>query len=300
LIERQHGELCYLQFNHYRQFPELIHGIFTRAGGYSAAPYRGLNTSTSLKIAGADSVDNVARNRQLVLQALAIENYPCVTLWQIHSADVAIFDARDEWRTDWAYHSYYERTWTPTSIHKGDALITTQRGIAIAFSFADCAPILLYDPVKQAIGIAHGGWRGTARGIAAATIAAMQEHFGCQPDHIYAGIGPAIGPCCYEVSEAVRQLFTGQLQFDERPVLERYRAIVRDSAQFSTLQLAERTSLRLDLRETNRRQLLMMGLTADHIEVAGICTCCQRERFFSHRGEHGKTGRFPAVIALHS
>jgi YfiH family protein len=300
LIERQHDELCYLQFNHYQPLPELQHGIFTRAGGYSAAPYQGLNTSTSLKIVGADSVDNVVRNRQLVLQALAIEDYPCVTLWQIHSADVAIFDARDEWRTDWAYHSYYERPWTPTSIRKGDALITMQRGLAIAFSFADCVPILLYDPVKQAIGIAHGGWRGTARGIAATTIAAMQEHFGCRPGDIHAGIGPSIGPCCYEVGEAVRELFTGRLQFDERPVAQRYRAIVRDSAQFSKVQLPGREGLRLDLWETNRRQLLMMGLAANHIEMAGICTCCQRERFFSHRGEHGKTGRFPVVIALHA
>jgi YfiH family protein len=300
LIERQHGELCYLQFKHYQQFPELIHGIFTRAGGYSEAPYRGLNTSTSLKIAGADSVDNVVRNRQLVLQTLAIEDYPCITLWQIHSAGVAIFDPRDEWRTDWAYHSYYERTWTPASIRKGDALVTRQPGIAIAFSFADCSPILLYDPTMQAIGIAHGGWRGTARGITAATVAAMQEHFGCQPDHIYAGIGPTIGPCCYEVGETVRQLFLGELQFDEMPVQEHYRAIVRDSAQFSTLQLPDQSSLHLDLCETNRRQLLMMGLPDDHIEVAGICTCCQSERFFSHRGEHGRTGRFPAVIALHA
>jgi YfiH family protein len=300
LIERQHGELCYLQFGHYQQFPELTHGIFTRAGGHSEAPYRSLNTSTSLKIPGSDSVDNVVRNRQLVLQALAIGDYPCVTLWQIHSADVAIYDPHDEWRTDWAYHSYYERNWTPESIRKADALITRQRGIGIAFSFADCVPILLYDPLAQVIGIAHGGWRGTARGIAAVTVDTMRERFGCQPDHIYAGIGPAIGSCCYEVSEIVRALFTGQQQFEERPVPERYRAIVRDSAQFSTLQLPNRASLRLDLWEANRQQLLMVGLAAEHIEIASICTCCQSERFFSHRGEHGKTGRFPAVIALHA
>lgn len=298
MIEQQHGSLRYLQFPHYQQFPELTHGIFTRQGGHSQPPYQGLNTSTSLKAEYHDSVDNVVLNRQLTLQALAMQEYPCITLWQIHGADIATFDSKDEWRTDWAYHSYYERTWTPATIRKADALITKQRGIGLALSFADCTPILLYDASEHVIGIAHGGWRGTARGIAAVTVEAMCEQFGCQPGNIYAGIGPAIGVCCYEVSAYVQDLFLGKQHFDEMPTLERHRALVRESATFSTRQLPDRSSLRLDLCETNRNQLLMAGLTPDHIEVADICTHCNIDRFFSHRGEHGRTGRFPVLIAL--
>ncbi len=297
MIEHQWGEVCYLQFSHYRQFPGLIHGIFTRQGGYSPAPYSSLNTSTPPFKQG-DSIDNVIRNRTLALQALDLAHYPCVTLWQIHGADIAIFDTQAEWRTDWASHSYYERTWTPRSIHKADALITKERSAAIALSFADCVPILLYDPVEQVIGQVHGGWRGTARGIVAAAIDAMNEHFGCLPRNIYAGIGPAIGSCCYEVSEAVQQLFLGHLQFETMPTLEQYRSLVNESAVFSTLSLSGRTSLRLDLQATNRNQLLMAGLLPDHIEVMEICTCCNRDRFFSHRGEQVRTGRFPVLMAL--
>jgi YfiH family protein len=301
LIELQYEDLQYLQFSqisHQQPFPELIHGVFTRLGGFSPPPYQGLNTSTPVRSEHRDSVDNVIRNRQRVLQALNMQDYPCVTLWQVHGAGVATFKYEDEWRTDWAYHSYYERTWTPQSIRKADALITRERGIGLALSFADCTPIIFYDPVEQVIGTAHGGWRGTARGIVVATVEAMREQFGCLPANIRACIGPTIGVCCYEVSEHVRQLFSGELEFDDMPTHPDLRAIVHESATFTTVQLPDRASLRLDLWETTRRQLLLAGLQSEHIEVAGICTCCNRERFFSYRGENGITGRFAVMIAL--
>ncbi len=297
MIEQQHEALHYLQFSHYQPFSDLIHGIFTRQGGFSPPPYQGLNTSAPVRSEHRDTVDNVIRNRQLVLQALDIQHYPCVTLWQVHGADIATFSYQDEWRTDWAYHSYYERSWTPSSIRKGDALITCERGVGLAFSFADCTPIVFYDPVERVIGIAHGGWRGTARGIVIATVEAMSAQFGCLPANIRAGIGPAIGSCCYEVSEYVQQLFSGEQHFDDTPTRLHLRSLVRESAVFTTLQLSDRTSLRLDLQETNRRQLLLAGLLPEHIEIADVCTSCNIERFFSYRGENGITGRFAVMVA---
>ena len=296
LIEQQRDNACFLQFNCFQQFSKLTHGVFTRDGGYSEAPYKGLNTSGALR--GGDNLDNVVRNRQLALSSLELGGYPCVTLWNVHGADVLVPAIHGNWRTDWAYRSYYEQTWTAQEIHKGDALITQQRGVAIALSFADCTPIALYDPIEQVIGIAHGGWRGTARGIVFATIDAMNKRFGSQPRNIYAGIGPTIGPCCYEVSRTVQDLFMGQQQFEDVPTQEQYRSLVRESAVFSTVHLPDKESLRLDLWETNRHQLLMAGLLPEHIEVAGICTSDSVDRFFSHRAEHGKTGRFPLIMAL--
>ncbi|GAC1424311.1 MAG: peptidoglycan editing factor PgeF [Ktedonobacteraceae bacterium] len=296
MIEQQRDNACFLQFNNFLHFPNLIHGVFTRDGGYSNPPYKGLNTLGSLR--GGDNLDTVVRNRQLVLRSLALDGYPCITLWNVHGADVLVPDTYNNWRTDWAYRSYYEQAWTPQEIHKGDALITRQRGVAIALSFADCTPIALYDPIEQVIGVAHGGWRGTARGIALATIDAMRENFGCQPRNIYAGIGPTIGPCCYEVSQNVQDLFIGRQSFEDVPTQEQYYGPVRESAVFSIVTLPDKESLRLDLWETNRRQLLMAGLLPEHIEVAEICTSDHIDRFFSHRAEHGKTGRFPMIMAL--
>ena len=292
-VLQQEG-IHYLQFDHYRQFPELIHGIFTRTGGYSEAPYASLNTSKM-----GDSVENVARNRQRALEALHITSYPCVTLWQVHGADVVTLDLREEWRTDWASPSYFVPGWTLQSIRKGDALLSSERSMALAFSFADCVPITFYDPVQHVIGIAHGGWRGTARGIVLATVEAMGERFGSRARDLYAGIGPAIGPCCYEISQEVEDFFIGQKAFSEQPTREDYRSRVRESAVFSTQHLPDRASLRIDLQATNLNQLQMAGVQPEHIEVIDICTGCNTNLFFSHRKEEGKTGRFAVIMALH-
>ncbi len=302
MIEQRRDNACYLQFSHYLQFPEITHGIFTRLGGYSPDPFQGLNTALSV----GDSLENVLRNRLLVLQSLGIEDYPCVTIWQVHGADVATFNPNqniwDDWRTDWQHRSYmvdgHELIWTLKPRRKADAVITRQFGVALVQSFADCTPILFYDPVQRAIGMTHGGWRGTARGIALATVEAMQQQFGCNPRDICAGIAPAIGSCCYEVSEQVYKLYMGEEQFPEMPAREKYRKAVRESAVFSTRQLPERVSIRLDIRETNYNQLLIAGLLPEHIEMPDICTGCSTDLFFSHRIEQGKTGRFPVVMAL--
>ena len=320
MIGQQRGEVQYVQFAQYLQFPEIIHGSFTRLGGYSKTPYWGLNVSFSI----GDEFENVIRNRLQALSALHIQDYPCATLWLIHGADVATLngDGWDDWRFDWPHRSYLvdsqELIWTVKPRRKADAIITKQRGVALALSSADCVPVMYYDPVHEVIGMAHAGWRGTARGIAAATVEAMHEQFDSQPRDIYAGIGPSIGPCCYEVSEEVRELFYSKQQFAELPTAEKYRNLVRESAVFDvgarliapssvqdsalshvgTRLIASETRPHLDLWETNRSQLLMAGLLPEHIELPGICTNCEKERFFSYRGEHGKTGRFPSILAL--
>jgi len=295
VIEQRQDETCYFQFNHLSQFPELIQGVFTRLGGYSQAPYQSLNVAFS----SGDDADNVLRNRLLALEALDVQTYPCATLWLVHGADVATLDSVPwEWRFDRPQLSYspeQRAAFLATKPRwKADAIITKKRGVALALASADCVPLMFYDPVQGALGMAHAGWRGTARGIALATVDAMSEQFGCLPSNIYVGLGPSIGSCCYEVDEHVRDLFQGRAQFDDMPTTQKYRNLVRESVVFSMQQ----QSLRLDLWYTNRNQLLMAGLLPEHIELPGICTACDTNRFFSHRGEHGKTGRFPGILAL--
>jgi YfiH family protein len=300
LIEQQHGDTHYMQFSHFLQFPDLIHASFTRLGGYSEIPYQGLNVSYST----GDEFENVIRNRLLVLSALQIHTYPCATLWMVHGAQVATLEVEswDDWRTDWPHRSYYidqqEVIWTTKPRRKADALITRQSGVALAMSSADCVPLMFYDPVEKVLGLAHAGWRGTARGIAAITVNAMIEQFGSDPKNIRSGIGPSIGPCCYEVSEEVQHIFIGCQEFETDPIDVRYRKLVRESAVFSMQRVQGRDSLRLDLWETNRNQLLMAGLLPTHIESSEVCTSCKKEHFFSHRGEQGKAGRFPSILAL--
>jgi len=304
LIEQQRGSVRYLQFSQLLPFSEIVHGVFTRHGGYSAGSYTGLNVSFGV----GDEPESAIRNRLLVLETLGLENRPCATLWQVHGADVAILDPEnevwDDWRSDWPYRSYSvdgrKLQWTFKARRKADAILTRQRGIPLVLSFADCVPIVLYDPVQHVIGIAHGGWRGTARGVALAAIETMRSRFDSQPRDIRASLAPSIGPCCYEVSEDVRALFLGQEAFPDIPTGEHYRGAVRESAAFSMKQRADRLAptLHLDLWETNRNQLLMAGLLPEHIELPDLCTSCRTDLFFSHRAEQGKTGRFPVVITL--
>jgi polyphenol oxidase len=307
LIERHSGELCYMQFDQYQPFPELVHGIFTRQGGYSQPPYHSLNVSLS---SGGERYEDAVRNRFLALHILDIAEFPCATMWMILSALVMTLDGEvwPDWSDDWAHRVYtlddlgYPQgtrlQWTFKPRTRADALITRKRGVALTMSTADCVPLLFYDPITEAIGVAHAGWRGTARGIAAAAIAAMSEQFGSRPADILVGAGPSIGPCCYEVSEEVKQIFLGQRDFEELPTEERYRELVAESAAFEVIHLPEKASLRLDLWETNRKQLLLAGVVPEHIELPDICTSCATERFFSHRAEQGRTGRFPAILAL--
>jgi YfiH family protein len=156
---------------------------------------------------------------------------------------------------------------------KCDILITSSPDKTLLLCYADCTPVLLADARRKVVGVVHAGWRGSAVRAAGAAVEALGEAFGSNPRDIVAGIGPAIGPCCYEVGEDV---FTA---FADRPWL-----------------FANR---RLDLWEANRQALIEAGVPSEQIEVAGVCTRCEAHHFFSHRANGGQpAGRFAALIRL--
>jgi len=255
MIAKRHSDVPYFTFE---SFPNcrLLHAVFGRQGGVSPAPYTSLNMSTST----GDSLANVRENRRRAYAALQLPFEAMATLWQVHGTETVVVDSPCDPQT------------------QADALVTDRVGISLFLRFADCTPILLYDPVRRAIGIAHAGWRGTVAGMARSVVQTMTAAYGCRPENILAGIGPSIGPRKYavgaEVVAAVAQAFpeAGQL-----------------------LQVQQGQAY-LDLWAANERALRECGLR--EIEVAGMCTATRHELFFSHRAEHGQTGRFGAVIAL--
>jgi YfiH family protein len=237
--------------------PSLVHAVLTRLGGVSLPPYATLNLS---QVVGDDPAA-VEVNYRRVCRALGIHRSHMVTCHQVHSADVFVATAADGGRL----------------VGQGDALVTGQPGVYLSMRFADCTPILLHDPVRRAVGIAHAGWRGTLKNVAGAAVWAMVERLGCLPGDITAVIGPAIGPCCYQVGGEV------------------IRAVESTCAGAAGL-LRRRAGGRayFDLWEANRRQLVEAGVGC--VAVAGLCTACRTDHFFSHRAEQGQTGRFGAVI----
>lgn len=162
-----------------------------------------------------------------------------------------------------------------------DGLITDQRGLALVVTAADCVPILLYDPVRRVAGAVHAGWRGTVAGIAGKAVSAMAETYGSSPGDLIAGVGPSIGPCCYEVDE---------------PVAGPVRAFYGDRAEGLLKPGALPGKYQLDLWEANRLDLAAAGVR--QIQMSGECTSCRVDRYFSHRAERGTAGRGAAVIVL--
>ena len=155
-----------------------------------------------------------------------------------------------------------------------DALVTDARGVRLMLLFADCVPILFWDPETLAVGAAHAGWRGTAARIAESTVATLGR-----PISLKAVIGPCIGACCYEVSDDVAEA-------------------VQATVDAPVTRPGPRGRPHLDLAAANRAQLLGAGLRPENVYVDGTCTSCNVDRFFSHRAEQGRAGRFAAVIGL--
>lgn len=159
---------------------------------------------------------------------------------------------------------------------EADVVVSTSPGVAACVSVADCVPLLLADPATGAVAAVHAGWRGTLARAAAEGVRALAREAGAPAERLLAAVGPSIGPCCYEVSPDLADRFCEALGPET---------------------VREGTPPRLDLWRANAAILRAEGVPAARIEVLARCTACERERFFSHRRDAGRTGRQVAFIA---
>ncbi len=261
--------LAFIQFPHFAASGLVEHGISTRTGGFSTGQWATLNVGY---MAG-DQPQHVRGNRRLICESMGLPLDAWTNGRQQHTDHIECVTADDRGRGAYSSDTCFPAT---------DGLITDQPGILLAAFFADCTPLLLLDPVQPAIGVVHAGWKGTAKGIAAKAVAMMTDAYGSNPGDLLAGIGPAIGPCCYEVDE---------------PVIEQF----QDSHFGHCLKLAaDPGKAFLDLVEANRQCLIHAGVQPEKIQTISLCTSCRTDLFFSHRKEKGRTGRLAAVMAIRS
>lgn len=253
------------------------HAIFTRQGGVSPTPFASLNLSVSVP----DEKTRVYANRRRAYGLFGRDTDTVVHAHLVHGRDVG--------RATQANNG----TWLP----EVDGLITNEPGCALTMNFADCTPILLYDPVNEAMGIGHAGWQGAVKDLPGALVAAMRQEFGSDPAQLLAGVGPCIGPCCYEVGEVVITAVRAAFTDPESLLLESgdWRLETGDSDQQPATS-SQQPVRYFDLPEANRRNLQRAGVR--QIEMSGLCTACRTDLFFSHRAERGKTGRFGAIMVL--
>jgi YfiH family protein len=271
----------------------LWHGFSTRHGGvsraYSTTASRG---ELNLGFTADDERDAVAQNRRLLAEAVTGNSaVPLVTVRQIHSNLVL--------------RAGYSDAGPAQQPAKGDGLMTDQPGLLLAVMTADCIPVLVADRRRRVVAAFHAGWRGTVRRIVECGVGHLRFHFGSSPEDLIAAIGPGIGACCYAVGEEVQAAFESQFAYasdlftevyDPDPVRLKYPMLFLN--QRAPGHAPPMMSLHLDLVEANRRQLIDAGLSPGSIFPAGACTRCHSDRFFSHRAEHGRTGRMMAVIGI--
>lgn len=250
-----------IRYYRFESFPSMLkQAVFTRQGGVSPAPWASLNV-------GGTVGDEAARVRENRVRSFAVMGRSLESLfdvWQVHSADAAFATSPKKPSQDY---------------QKADIIFTDRPEVTLYMRFADCVPIMLFDPRHGVIGMVHAGWLGTVRGAVAAAVRAMKAHYGSKPAEILAAIGPSIGPDHYEVGpDVVAQV--NQAFGETAPAL----ITGREGKTY------------LDLWSANRVQLERSGVGM--IEVAVVCTACHLEDWFSHRAEKGRTGRFGALMAL--
>ncbi len=256
---RQIDSLKIFQFEIFNRC-QLTHAIATRRGGISPAPWKSLNVGASV----GDEPARVQENRDRIFKTLGRDPASRYDVWQIHSNKVQIVESpRGE-----------------AAPIQADIIITNRPQVTLLLRFADCVPILLYDPVAKAIAMVHAGRQGLALNAPQMAVGALMEIYGSRPQDILAGIGPSICPDCYSVGEDVVLDFEMKLGKDEA---KRY------------FHLKE-SHYHLDLWLCSQTQLENAGVS--EIENSGICTAMNLSDWYSHRAEKGKTGRFAALIGL--
>jgi len=256
----QQEGLKYFQFDLFKGQP-VFHAVLTRLGGYSEAPYNSLNLGGTV----GDDPENVLANHQKIFKAFSCDFNSRFDVWQVHGDEIICADApRDLAKPH----------------QRADGILTDNPAVTLLMRFADCVPILLFDPIKMVIGIIHAGWQGTLKNIVGVAIEKMADCYGSDPRSLFAGIGPSICQRCYEVGDEVYEAFVQRFEQSGESFFDWYNQ-----------------SPHLNLWAANRFNLSKAGVT--QIEVSGVCTCCNRNLWFSHRGENGKTGRFGVIMRLH-
>jgi YfiH family protein len=253
------------RFDRLANEPGLLHFVSTRLGGVSKEPYDSLN----LGLRTADSSENVRENRARLFAALGVEPDQVASCTQVHGNRIVTVRRPPALTVDGG------------GPPEGDALATNAGGIMLMLLAADCAPVLVYDPIGRAAGVAHAGWRGTVGQVTRRLVQNMVDEFGSRPSDLLAAIGPSIGPCCYEVGEDVMTQVRSSLPSAE--------ALLRSQPEYG--------KARLDLWQANVDQLQGAGVPRDSIELASVCTRCNCGTFFSDRAQR-PSGRFAAGIML--
>lgn len=250
------------------RIPGIVHGLTYRVPGMGKA-------EGNIGYSGERDQDDAWAMRRLWSEAIGFDVERMVNVGQVHGTEVIRAYAEDAGR------GAAPRT---EVIGRADALVTDAPNVFLSTMHADCQPILLVDPTRPAVAAVHAGWRGTVADIAGNAVRAMQREFGSDPADLIAYLGPAIGGCCNEVGDEV---------------IDAWKAIAADMGPLVELAITKPgVKHHFDVPRANSLLLQRAGLVPEHMEVSPICTKCEQDWWFSHRGHGAKAGRQVAFIGI--
>lgn len=250
-------------------FDQNVSAVYTtRFGGVSKGRYASMNMSFS----NGDDPQKVLQNYKNICACENIDHHRLVFSKQEHTDNIRIVSVDDIGKGISKKRDY----------GAVDGLISNISNCGLVTQYADCIPLLFYDPVHKVIAAAHGGWRGTVKEIARKTVEKMTEAFGCNPADMAAAIGPGICKNCYEVDQTVTIPLRRLTGLD----LEKCLTEIKEG------------KFLLDLKDLNRQMMVGAGIKPENIEVSPFCTCCNSHVFHSHRATGGHRGNNAAIIYL--
>ena len=258
----------YITFSVLDQLPWLKNGFSTRHGGVSTDYLSSLN----LGFGRGDLEENVVKNHEIIAEAIGFSPNSIVSSHQTHTTNVKIVTKED------CGKGIYQ----PRDYEDVDGMITNEPGITLVTYYADCVPLYMVDTKNRAIGLSHSGWRGTVEKMGKVTIALMQKTYGTNPKDVIACIGPSICQDCYEIGDDVAKEF---------------KKVFCDNIHDILLE-KENGKYQLNLWKCNELIFKEAGVPLENIKVTDICTCCNPETLYSHRGHNGKRGNLAAFLTL--
>jgi YfiH family protein len=236
----------------------ISHAFSTRLGGISPPPFDSMNLGNPNGCAVQDQDERIIENYRRLMQAIGCEDLPRFYLHQIHGNGVGVVEGLDF-----------------SNSAKGDALVTHQPGRVLSVRVADCCPVLISTADGGSVAAIHAGWRGAVGGVIEAAISRMDA----DPTTLVAAVGPCIGFDAFEVGPEVLLEFENKFG---------HHAPIRHDGNGKG---------HVDLAAACRLQLIRSGVSSDRIDVTDRCTDRDADEFFSHRRDHGVTGRMSALIA---
>lgn len=252
----------FLNFKNLSNQKNLLHFITTRSGGVSVRNYAGLNLALHVN----DKKSSVLKNRKVLAEELGINTIQLTFAEQVHGGRVVVVKNGQVGSGTLKNHI--------DAIKGADALITNIKNACLTVLTADCVSVLLFDPKKQVIGVAHAGWRGTAKNIVQNTVLEMKKEFGTNAKDLLVGIGPAICEKCFNVDKKTAKKFNKKF-------------VTETKGEFL-----------VDLIGENINQLVGAGAKKENIENLNICTKENAKDFYSARANGINTGRIASGIML--